>query len=160
MLDILAQGDAIPGWPPGRAMEYIILRAFEIEGAEVTWPYEVLQDGQVIEQIDGAVCCDGLNCLVESKDTSEAIDIVPIAKMRHQLARRPPGSMGIIISRSGFTMPVSLQMRMLTPLNVLLWGFEELQAAIRKRTMRVALQLKYKYAVQLGEPNANVEEEL
>jgi hypothetical protein len=29
------------GWPPGKALEYLILRAFQLEGADVTWPYEV-----------------------------------------------------------------------------------------------------------------------
>ncbi len=160
MLQVLSNGDSIPGWPPGKALEYIVLRGFEIESAEVMWPYEVQQDDYIIEQIDGAVYCDSLYCLVESKDTSEAINIEPIAKMRNQLARRPSGSVGIVFSRSGFTEPMKLQMRMLVPLNVLLWGYDELETAIRKQQMRTALRLKYQYAVQFGVPDYNVEEEL
>jgi hypothetical protein len=27
-----------PGWDSGKALEYLILLAFQLEGAEVTWP--------------------------------------------------------------------------------------------------------------------------
>ena len=30
-----------PNWEPGRALEYLIIRAFEIEGATVTYPFSV-----------------------------------------------------------------------------------------------------------------------
>jgi hypothetical protein len=160
MLKALRNGDPVLGWPPGRALEYVVLRGFEIEGAEVKWPYQVMQDDHVIEQIDGFVYCDGLYCLVESKDYSEAIDIGPITKLRHQLARRPSNSLGIVFARSGFTDPMKLQMRMLVPLNVLLWEIDELETAIRKQHMRTALQLKFKQAVQFGVPDANVKREV
>ncbi|HZI11836.1 MAG TPA: hypothetical protein VE153_15740, partial [Myxococcus sp.] len=52
---VVRRGDNLVGWPPGRALEYLILRAFQLEGAEVTWPYEVRRDGVLLEQIDGAV---------------------------------------------------------------------------------------------------------
>ena len=52
--DILA-GAKIRGWPPGLALEHAILRAFELDGAEVTWPFVVELDGLTVEQIDGAV---------------------------------------------------------------------------------------------------------
>jgi hypothetical protein len=44
-----------PGWDPGKAFEYLIIRAFELEGAKVAWPYTVIMHDQEIEQIDGAV---------------------------------------------------------------------------------------------------------
>jgi hypothetical protein len=28
-----------PGWEPGKAFEYLVLRAFELDGAEVKYPY-------------------------------------------------------------------------------------------------------------------------
>lgn len=43
------------GWEPGKALEYLIPRLFEPDGARVRWPYEIRMGGQVIEQIDGAV---------------------------------------------------------------------------------------------------------
>lgn len=53
-----------PGWEPGKALEYFVLRAFQLEEAQVTFPY-----------------CDGLACLTECKDTAYRANIEPIAKM-------------------------------------------------------------------------------
>ena len=88
------------GWEPGKAFEYLILRAFELEGAVVTWPYVIRlspsETGGDTEQIDGAVYVDGLACIVEAKDTANTTRIEPIAKMRNQLLRRPSSSVGLI----------------------------------------------------------------
>jgi hypothetical protein len=59
-----------PEWEPGKALEYLVLRAFQIEGAEIRWPYKVRMDGAEIEQIDGVIYSDGLACLVECKDVA------------------------------------------------------------------------------------------
>lgn len=39
-----------PGWDAGKAFEYLIVRAFEIEGAEVRYPYlvQVESEGKTI----------------------------------------------------------------------------------------------------------------
>ena len=29
----------VRGWPPGKLFEYLILRAFELDGATVRWPF-------------------------------------------------------------------------------------------------------------------------
>lgn len=42
-------------WESGKLLEYAILRAFELEGAEVTYPYSVELQGEEVEQIDGAI---------------------------------------------------------------------------------------------------------
>jgi hypothetical protein len=44
--ELLALWDAIklgktPGWDPGKVFEYLILRAFELEGVAVTYPFTV-----------------------------------------------------------------------------------------------------------------------
>ena len=57
-----------------------MLRAFELDGAEVVWPFEVRVQGELSEQIDGAIYAKGLSCLVESKDTEKAIRIDPIER--------------------------------------------------------------------------------
>jgi hypothetical protein len=31
-----------PGWEPGRAFEYLVLRAFELDGADVKYPYTAI----------------------------------------------------------------------------------------------------------------------
>jgi hypothetical protein len=53
-----------PGWEPGKAFEYLVLRAFELDGARIRWPFSVFLEDQEVEQIDGAVYAAGLSCLV------------------------------------------------------------------------------------------------
>jgi hypothetical protein len=48
------QADDTPGWEPGKAFEYLVIRAFELEGATVTYPFSVRLGGTIVEQIDGA----------------------------------------------------------------------------------------------------------
>ena len=90
-------------WESGKALEYLVLRAFQIEGAEVRWPYSVRIEKDELEQIDGVVYSDGLSCLIECKDKSENLNIEPIAKLRNQVLRRPSSVVGIVFSRQGFT---------------------------------------------------------
>ena len=44
-----------PEWDSGQAFEYMVLRAFELDGAEVKWPYRVRLFGEEVEQIDGVI---------------------------------------------------------------------------------------------------------
>jgi hypothetical protein len=60
-----------PDWPDGKAFEYLILRAFQINGAEVRWPFNVKINKEIVEQIDGAVYAAGLSCIIEAKDSRE-----------------------------------------------------------------------------------------
>src|SRR5262245_45955191 len=83
-----------PEWEAGKAFEYLILRAFELDGAQVRWPYPVHLFGEQVEQIDGSVSVSGLYGLVECKDETDNIAIAPIAKLRNQLLRRPWGTVG------------------------------------------------------------------
>ena len=54
------------------------MRAFDLEHAEVRWPYNVYLDGVLIEQIDGVVHAGSLSCLVESKDYQRRINVEPM----------------------------------------------------------------------------------
>ena len=63
---------------------------FELDKAQVTWPYRVpLFGGEAEEQIDGAVRLGGLHWLIETKDQADNIAMDPIAKLRNQMLRRP-----------------------------------------------------------------------
>jgi hypothetical protein len=62
-----------PDWDAGKAFEYVILRAFELDGARVRWPYPVNLFGEEMEQIDGSVAVNGLYALLETKDEVEKI---------------------------------------------------------------------------------------
>ena len=112
-----------PGWDPGKAFEYLVLRAFELDGAEVRYPFPVqlFDEGAAVEQIDGAIHLPGLSCIVECKDEAERISFEPIAKMRNQLLRRPGGIAGVVFSRSGFTPPAVRLAHFCSPQSVLLW---------------------------------------
>lgn len=70
-----------PDWESGKAMEYLVLRAFHLEGAEVIYPYSVVIEEEELEQIDGAIYSNGLACLIECKDVAERVNIEPLAKM-------------------------------------------------------------------------------
>jgi hypothetical protein len=76
-------------WDEGKALEYLVLRAFQLDGAEVAWPYTVKVKDRIVEQIDGVMYVDSLACLIECKDTSQEVNIEAIAKLRNQLLRRP-----------------------------------------------------------------------
>ncbi|BAU16131.1 hypothetical protein LEP3755_66980 (plasmid) [Leptolyngbya sp. NIES-3755] len=80
LLDLWTQIQACntPNWEPGKALEYLIIRAFELEGADVTYPYSIPIARTIIEQIDGAVYSDGLFCLVECKDQANNIASNPL----------------------------------------------------------------------------------
>lgn len=146
-------------WAPGRAFEYLVLRAFELEDATITWPFSVRwpSSSSVIEQVDGAVYLDGLACLVESKD-SEPQSVEPIAKMRNQLMRRPSSTVGLIFSSGGFTDPARLAAHFLAPQTVLLWDGTEVDYCLRESYFRQGLADKYQYAVEQGIPDYNVTE--
>ena len=156
MLQKLANGNTIYGWSSGKAFEHVILQAFALENADVQWPFNVQHEGHTVEQIDGVVYCSDLSFLVEAKDYSVPINVEPIAKMRNQLSRRPPATMGLIFARKGFTSPAKILTRMVSPLSILLWEFEELETAVRDKAMCKALLTKYRYAVELGMPDYDI----
>jgi len=150
------EGGNTPGWGPGKAFEYSVLRAFELEAAEVTWPYPVEMGGQEVEQIDGVIHTADLFCLVESKHHAGPLNVEPIAKLRNQLGRRPMGVIGLVFSYNGFTEPARLLTRYLAPQTVLLWEGGEIASAIRSQSMVGGLRLKFRYAVEHGFPDYNL----
>jgi len=145
-----------PGWEPGKAFEYLVLRAFELEGAEVRWPYTVIIGEDDVEQIDGAVYSDGLSCLVECKDSVKRTNVEPIAKLRNQLLRRPGTALGIVFSRSGFTDSAATLARFTAPQTIILWDGAEVAYALQKKCMRRALVAKYRYCIEHGLPDYNI----
>lgn len=142
-----------PGWEPGKAFEYLILRAFELDGAEVRWPYVVSLAGRVVEQIDGAVYAANLSCLVETKDTAGPVDFEAVAKLRQQLLRRPMGVFGLLFTRSRFTDAATTLAQFVAPQNILLWTGSDVDAALARRGIAWALEAKYRYCVEEGQPN-------
>ena len=144
-----------PGWPPGKALEYLVLRAFELEGAEVVWPFNVTVGdySEVVEQIDGAVYFNSHSCLIECKDYATRVNIEPIAKLRNQLLRRPSPTIGVVFSRKGFTAPALTLAQYLSPQTILLWSGDELEIALRNGWMCQGLRKKYRFYVENGMPD-------
>ncbi len=105
-----------PDRDKGKAFEFLILRAFELEGAIVKWPYSVAIYGQVVEQIDGAIHFQDSNIsiLIECKDYNNNLSIEPIAKLRNQLYEDQP------IPLVQFLVPLVLQNPLLFCLSFLL----------------------------------------
>ncbi|MBI4815377.1 MAG: restriction endonuclease [Deltaproteobacteria bacterium] len=156
LLTPLSAGIEVPGWPPGRLLEYFILRAFRDSGAEVTWPYYVNQDGQIIEQVDGALYVGAIHAIVEAKDYDSAVDFEPIAKLQSRLLRRPALAIACLFSRSGFTAPAKTLARYTFPQTILLWEGLELKRAFEEDRLVDGLLMKMKYAVERGAPDYNI----
>jgi Restriction endonuclease len=153
----IRDGDT-PGWPPGKAFEYLIIRAFELERADVRYPYTVAfrNSGSTLEQIDGAVHHAGLSALIEAKDQTRTLGVEPIAKMRNQLLRRPAAAIGAIFSRSGFSEAARILATFTAPQTILLWEEEELDLMPTRPGMCEALATKYRFAVEEGIPDYNL----
>ncbi len=153
--DDIAQGHT-PTWEPGRAFEYLVLRMFELDGAQVRWPYSVSLLGEDAEEIDGAIHCAGLSCIVESKDTAEAVNIAPIAKLRNQLLRRPADTVGLMFSRAGFTDSAHLLAHFTLPQAILLWEGKEVEYALSQKRIGDYLVQKYRVCVEEGVPDYDI----
>jgi hypothetical protein len=138
------------GWPPGKALEHLVLRAFELSGAAVRWPYDVFIDGAIVEQIDGAVHLNGLSCIVECKDTAGQTNTDAVAKLRNQLLRRPAGTIGLMFSRTGFTHSATVLAEFLAPQCVLPWDGEEIAYMLEREDFTLALVAKYRRSIEHG----------
>lgn len=140
-------------------MEHLVLRGFELSGAEVRWPYRVPIAGETAEQIDGAIHVDHFACLVECKDTAAEANIDSLAKLRNQLLRRHGGAIGLVFSRSGFTPPALTLAQFLAPQMILLWGGEELAVLLDREDLVEPLRRKYRHCIQTGSPDYDTREE-
>jgi hypothetical protein len=146
-------------WPDGLAFEYLILRSFEIEGAEVAWPYitKGRNSNNAIEQTDGVIYTAGISCIVESKETRNAINYEPIAKLRSKLMRRPSSVIGSIFSIKGFTSACLQLAEYNMPQTILMWEGEEIRTAIEDGEFTRKLILKYRNFVQHGVQDINTD---
>jgi hypothetical protein len=156
------QAGTPPGWEGGEALEYLVIRAFEIdphEPAFVRYPYEVSLFDEKVEEIDGAVHLPGLSCLVESKDWGKNVAIGPIVKMRSQLLRRPAGMIGLMFSKKTFTKPAIYLAHFAMPQAVLLWSGIDIQVAINEGRISEFLRLKHRAACENGIPDYDLREE-
>lgn len=144
------------GWGSGKALEHLVLRAFELDGAAIAWPYTVEIDGHVVEQIDGAVHLGGMSCLIECKDTAAAVTVEPVVKLRNQLLRRHASVIGSIFTTSRFTVPATILASHMGPQAVLLWTGDEVAHVLERRMIGYALRRKYQVALERATADFNV----
>jgi hypothetical protein len=147
----LHQGDPA-GFDQGKAFEFLVLRAFSLDGLEVVWPFSVPSEfasaSAPTHQIDGAIFSRSTSFRVESKHWRETVDYKPVALLIAHLKRRPPGTMGILMSLRGPTDPASELALLSGQTQVLFWSGHEIDWALKKRgRFAQGLEAKYRYAV-------------
>lgn len=147
-------------WPPGRALEYFLLRCFELEGSEVVYPYDVYKQDSVVEQIDGILFWDNFVVLVECKDVKSSVNFDPIAKLRSRLMTRPNNVIGSFFSMGGYTIPAKIVSEHLAPQTILLWEQSDIDFSLKNRYFCKGLQLKYKKCVLTGETDYNLDKQI
>lgn len=152
-------------WKSGKALEYIIIRAFELEIQKapftsfnsVSYPFNVpypFQYGntdskKTMEQIDGAIHIDGMHALIECKDYSDSkIDVGPLSKLRNQLSRRHGVVFGLFFSTSGYTEPAQIQVANMAPQIILLWDKEDIEFCLSEGCFIKCLKEKYRQAIE------------
>nr|WP_280637021.1 restriction endonuclease [Rhizobium sp. 16-449-1b] len=142
-----------PDWPDGWALEHMIIRLFEIDGASVVYPFNVpIRELRNVEQIDGFVQAKGISALIETKDYKDRLNVEPIAKLRNQLARRPAGLVGCIFNRGGFTDQALILAGYMAPQALLLWTPQEIDAVVEGENIVDALVTKHSRLLQEGVP--------
>lgn len=142
-------------WGQGKFFEYAIIRAFETEGAQVRYPYNVslshfdIEGKRILEQIDGAIYVGGLSVIAESKDYKETnIDIEPLAKLQVRLKRRPSPVIGCLFSASDFTWPAQALIESLMPHTILLWSKSDIEFCFEHHCFVKGLQAKYNSVIE------------
>ena len=146
-----------PKWNPGKALEYMLVRAFELEGAEVVYPCNN-SALSAKEQFDGFVFAQqlGTGFLIECKDWEEKVAFDELAKLHGRLSYRMSSAFGLFLSRKGFTASATEMMYLMAPHNILLWSFEEIDECFKNHKFIEALEYKYKYAMITANPNIAV----
>ncbi len=146
-------------WNNGRILEYLILRAFELEKCSVTYPYTVKEAGVVIEQIDGCIFTPSLSILIECKlyKSNSPLSVEPISKLRNQLVRRPSSVVGALFSTSGFTEPALIISKFLAPQTILLWPMRDIDFCFKNQCFTRGMNALYKNSVENGKNYGIVE---
>ena len=152
----IKSGNAL-GWSSGKALEYMLVRAFDLEGAEVVYPFNnfVLTSQ---EQFDGYVFVKelGAGFLIECKEWKDKVSFDELAKLHGRLTYRMPSTYGIFLSKSGFTPSAVELMFMMHPHNVLLWSYSEIDECFKNFKFMKALKYKFQYAMITANPNIAV----
>lgn len=140
------------GWPPGKALEYLVIRGYQLSGLEAEYPYDVRTETGTMEQIDGLVYWENIPFLVECKD-QDHVDATPLYKLHAQINRRPPMAMGCIFVSGNFTDPAVLLADYLVPRRIILWTKDDITTAVASQSFVELLEKKYKDLCMYGLTN-------
>ncbi len=140
---------ATPDWERGKALEHLVVRAFELSGLRVEYPYHVPPGGNPIEQIDGMVFLDNTPFLIECKD-QDGVDVETIAKLRNQLLRRPPSTLGCVFITGEFTEPALILADFTVPHQITLWSHGDIESALSACDFKESLIRKYHHLCMYG----------
>lgn len=140
-------------WAPGKALEYLVLRAFQLDGAGVRAAFDVRVKDAPFEELDGAVYAAGLHCLVECKDRRQPLGTEAIAKMHSQLLRRPAGTVGLMFSPGGYQPSAKTLAQFAAHHPVLLWYRDEITHVLERENPCEMLHRKYRLCVEEGAPH-------
>jgi hypothetical protein len=151
------RGEQLTAQEAGWVFERWVYEAFRLSGAEVQPSFTVRIATSLVEEIDGAVFTPFGAFLVECKFQRANVAIEPIVKLRSQLERRPPGTMGVIFSKGGFTDEAMILLSHFSPCNVLLFTGRDIDLIQRHPASMVeALRVKYRVAVMEAKPDAEL----
>ena len=105
--------------------------------------------GKTLEQIDGIVHLHCHTFLVECKD-KDTVDIEAIAKLRHQLLRRPETTFSCVFVSGEFTEPALIIADFAVPHRILLWQGLDIEYCLNRRDFAGTLLEKYRHLCRYG----------
>lgn len=148
-----------PDWDAGKALEYVVLKGFELSGASVRWPYTAKLFGErAVEQIDGMIYIAGMAATVECKDYSvpssrakRSVGYDAIAKLQGQLSRRPSALIGCLFASGNYTETAVLLTHFTKPVTILCWNGTDIDRCIHQRDFVQGLQQKFRACLEEGE---------
>jgi hypothetical protein len=95
------------------------------------------------------VFLDHIPFLIECKD-KDVVDIVAIAKLRNQLLRRPPTTMGCVFITGAYTLQALILADFAVPHQITLWSGDDIEAALEAHDFREMLVKKYNDLCMFG----------
>lgn len=153
-----------PEWDSGKALEYVVLKGFELSGATVRWPYAVtLLESTHVEQIDGMVYVAGIAAMVECKDFATSSNRArlsvghdPIAKLQGRLTRRPSTLVGCLFTSGRYSEAAILMSHFTKPATILCRNGDDIAQCVSRRDFAGALTHKYRACLEEGDHHAGV----
>lgn len=118
-------------WAPGKALEYLVLRAFDLERnrrsdvQDVKYPFHKNTEGKQEQQIDGYIrtlrCC----FLEECKDKKYKTKESDLSQLYTRVSCRPDTVVGLFFSMGGYT-PSAIKSNE-NQCHIILWDREDIE---------------------------------